>query len=290
MRAGVVSILLSLSLLACTPVGGPVDGGPADGGPADDGPADGGAGHDAGSGELVEQEPNDGATLEEVNELPLGASLVGNIDVDDADIFRVPTVGGRAYRVSLEVPAGSALAGHLTVLDSGRGDDAAGSDYVRLSRTGVAADVELDLVAMGDGHLVVVRDARNVGGAGAGGGGHGYVVRVEELDAGAAELAIPSTLQGSLAHAGALRAYRFDAASGMELTADLSSDGDLDARLFVVSLATGDWIARADDRSATDTDPLLDAPLFGEGEMLLVVENIAEEATSLGYTLAVSSP
>ena len=277
-------MLVSLGLLvSCTPGS---QGQGADAGRFED------AGSDAGDMPLAEQEPNDGTTLDEVNDLAVGERVFGNIALDDADIFRVPTEGGRAYRVHLEVPAGSSLVGHVTVIDSGRDEEAPGQDYVQLSRDGAQSDVNVELVAMRAGHLVIVRDARNVGGQGAGGDGHGYVLHVEEIDLSleSEALILPATVQGELAHAGAMRVYRFSAANGMDLVADLQASGDMDGRLFVVSRTSGDWIARNDNRSNSDTDPLLDAPLFGSGEMLLVVDNIAEEAADLGYSLSVSAP
>jgi hypothetical protein len=64
----------------------------------------------------------------------------------------------------------------------------------------------------------------------------------------------------------------------------------MDGRLFIYSLTEQDWIARNDNRALDDPDPLIDAPLTADGAMLLVVENIEEQASALGYTLSTSLP
>jgi hypothetical protein len=241
---------------------------------------------------LEEMEPNDGTTTDEVNDLPVGATMSGTIDAaGDSDIFLVPTMGGRAYLISLTTPG--ALMGHLTVIDSGRDGDPAGDDYVHLSGTGVAADVELDLLAMGDGHLVAVRDVRSLdGGAGSGGPDHDYTLQVTELDPTsiATPLSLPGTTTGALSHPGAVQVYSFDGTEGTWVTMDLMPAGSMDARLFVVAEATGSWIARNDDRSAGDNTPLIDAPLTASGSMYLVVENIDEGAPSLAYSIESTLP
>jgi len=242
---------------------------------------------------LMEMEPNDGTTADEVNDLPLDSVMVGAIDAaGDTDIFLVPTMGGRGYVAQLTV--GGVLMGHLTVLDSGRGGEAAGSDYVHLSRTNEGeADVEVSFAAMGDGHLVAVRDVRSLdGGAGSGGSDHVYELRVIalDLDSIGRALELPGSTAGFLGHAGSMVAHPFDATEGTWVNLDLAPMADMDARLFVVSEDTGSWIARNDDRGPADNTPLIDAPLTAAGHMWLIVENIDEDAFDLGYTITSTLP
>lgn len=288
-----LAALLSLSPLACTPsaTGSSSDAGTVerDGGRDDgDGGSDGGGpaldgGDDAGT-------PSDDAGLE-LDELSFGEPASGAItESGQQDAYRVDTTGARFYRVSLTLPAGSALAPHLTVIDDGRDDDPPGADFVQISRVGGADDGNLEFVSAGDGHFVVVRDARNVGGAGGEGSpAHTYTVSIEELaldDVSAGELTFPSTISGALAHAGAVNAYRFEATAFTNALFELNADGDMDGRLFVIAESTGDWIARNDDQ-ASSVDPLIDAPLTEGGVLWLVVDNVNESATDLGYTLTV---
>jgi hypothetical protein len=238
---------------------------------------------------LQEQEPNDGSTLEEHNALPVGAVMQGAIDKPgDADIFRFEAVAGKAYVLSLEVPQGSVLQAHLTAMDDGRGSKPAGDDYVKLARS-LTGPAGLELLAMGQGgYYVVVRDARNISSATVGGAEYRYTVTVAESDPKAFEapaLTFPANLQDKLDRAGGLRLYPFTATQGQDAVFDLKATGSMDGRLMVYAASTGSWIARNDDRSAGDPDPLIDATLYGSGAMWLVVENIDEKAGDWAYTL-----
>jgi hypothetical protein len=295
--------------LACAPgpdvSNGAENGASADAGSNGGGDVDAGPTHDAGPGPtdagpqtLTEMEPNNGTTVDEVNNLPVTIPLTGAIaDATDADIFLVPTLGGGFYRVHLQTDATSTLTGHLTVMDSGRDGDAAGSDFVRLSRTatpGANAAVTLEFMAMGDGHLIAVRDLGALSGAGSGSNTHTYTLWVEKMDASEASTSAfvaPTTIDGALTHAGDTAVYNFFTAADFEdFIFDYSTTGDMDGRLFVVAAATGDWIARNDDRGAGDTNPLIDAPMTESGDLYLVVDNINEEATGLNFSIAVSQP
>jgi len=258
--------------------------------------ADGGVADADGASELQESEPNGGATTDEVDDLPLGASLYGGIqDPGDSDVFRVQTQPGKVYRAKLDVPAGSSLQGHLTVIDDGRNGKVAGDDFVKIAVAGSAGSAELLFLAMGQGgHFLAVRDARNVQGQSVGGPGHDYVLSLLEADVSAgiegAVLAFPSQSSGQLAHPAALALRPFDGAQGTDVVFDLTASGNSDFRLFVFSKTQADWIARNDDRSAGDPNPLIDAPLTASGSMWLVIENIEPEATTLGFSLSSSMP
>lgn len=298
-RTSLLAALPCLALLAACPAPPP----PGDGGVADDAgaePADGGS-DDAGVEEEPEEieeteelEPNDISDGDEANPLPLGARMRGSIaEPGDADAFEVLTTGGRAYRVHLRLPAGSALQGHLTVFDNGRDGSPASADYVQLSQTGVEADVNLELLASGDGHYVIVRDLRAVGGGdGSGGDDHTYELWVEELEPQSIArpaLSFPDTVSGTLPHAGAIHLYPFEAVLYDDVILDLEASADMDGRLVVISDITGEWIARNDDRGGS-VDPLIDAPMTAGGDLWLVVDNVAPDATSLGYTMTTEKP
>jgi hypothetical protein len=258
--------------------------------------ADGGGGDADAPAALQESEPNGGATTEEVDDLPLGASMQGGVqDPDDTDVFRVQTQPGKVYLAKLDVPAGSSLQGHLTVIDDGRNGKVAGDDFVKIAVAGSASSAELVFLAMGQGgHFVAVRDARNVQGQSVGGPGYDYVLSVVEADVSsgieAGTLVFPSQSSGQLAHPAALLLHPFDGAQGTDVLFDLAATGDADFRLFVFSKTQADWIARNDDRSAGDPNPLIDAPLTAGGGMWLVVENIEPEAKTLGFSLSSSMP
>ena len=131
---------------------------------------------DAGQVLYTETEPNDGATADQYNALETGKLLTGALQSPgDADIFKIDTVAGALYRVTLNVPAGSALQAHLTVFDTGRGGHAAGDDFVKVGVLDGIGSLQLEWLAMGQGgYFVAVRDQRNVTGSQVGGEGFGY--------------------------------------------------------------------------------------------------------------------
>ncbi len=263
----------------------PPDGAAADGG-------DGAVFADAGWPEQQESEPNDGEQLDEFNDLASGVRMRGTISSGaDADIYRIAAEAGRVYAVQLTVSAGSSLRGHLTVIDAGRDGDAPGQDYVKLARAPDGPSAHLSWLAMGvGGYFVAVRDERAVGGDGEGGPEHTYALHVTELsidEAGVQPLPLPADLQGQLEHPGGVVLYSFDAEQGDELRFDLRAQPRwaFDGRLTVWSGATGDWVARNDNRALDDTDPLIAAPLMAAGPLLLVVDNTEEAPDALTYRL-----
>lgn len=237
---------------------------------------------------VEEAEPNDGATLDEVNDFAVGTQMHGNIDAADSDVFQLDAMAGSIYRITLTLDAGSQLDPHVTVFDAGRDGNNAGDDYVKIVRGST-----IEVLAMGvGGYFVAVRDARNVDGGSVGGTGFGYALDVDVVDpaAVATPLTFPDTLSGALTSAGAVDLWSFDGTEGMNVLFDFAANGDLDGRLLVFSTTQGSWIARQDDRTVGNPNPLLDAPLSASGPMFLVVENITEDATNLGYTIDASIP
>lgn len=275
---------LALASLGCSPGG---TGVASDAGSSDAGPdADAGAG-DAGT------EGDAGPELE-LGELLIDGEVSGVISApNEQDAYRVATTAGRYYRVHLNVPVGSVLAPHLTVLDSGRDDDNPGGDYVQLSKSSAESHVNLEFVASGDGHIIVVRDLRNLpGGTGSGSPDHAYELWIEELElteVSEGDLSFPSTFEGELDHAGAIAVYRFEAEQWADALFELTADGDMDGRMWVIAESTGTWIARNDDQ-ASSLNPLIDAPLTEGGVLWLVVDNVDPQSSNQRYSLTVDLP
>ncbi len=269
---------------ATTPDAGESDAGSTNATTPDAGEeADSGGTPDAGGEELTEQEPNNGSTATEFNDLPFGANLSGVIASEDVDIFSVPSTAGTLYTVALDLPGGSELQPHITVLDAGRDGDAPGQDYVKIARGN-----SIEFLAMGSGgHLIIVRDARNVDGGAVGGDGFTYSLRVDGADAAdntQGAVSFGAQLSDSLATSGTVHLWSFEGTEGQDVVFDMSAPNG-DGRLWVYSTATGDWIARQDDRTLGDPNPLLDAPLTASGAMYLVVETISEDVDNVGYTI-----
>lgn len=244
---------------------------------------------DAATEEHQEVEPNNGASSSEYNDAQVGWTMLGTIaQAGDADLFLVPTNAGKLYRVELSLPPDSQLNLHLTVMDAGRGSDNAGEDYIKIVRDGGGGRAIVEFLAMGQGgHYVIIRDAENQGSD-----QHNYRWLATELpvEENSSPLELPGSFHSSLSSAGAIKLYQFTNTSGFDISIDLTAGSTtppmgMDGRLFVVAAETGDWIARQDDRSAGDVNPLLSAPLFADGLCYLVVENIAEQATQLSFDL-----
>ncbi len=239
-----------------------------------------------------EEEPNDGATLEEYNDLGLDVWMRGAVGtVGDSDVFRVQSTAGKVVRVVLELPTGSALEPHVAVFDDGRGTAAPGEDYVKVA---VGASVMVEWLAMDTaGYFVAVRDVRNLAAGTVGGADCTYEVHASEHETDAYEgqpLAFPSQFDDALPRASGLRLYGFQGDDGADILVDLQATGDMDGRLMIYADAIDSWIARNDDRGAQDPNPLIDAFLTEGGSMLLVVENIDERATDLSYSIDAKLP
>ena len=65
---------------------------------------------DASQSTVDEQEPNNGATVDDYNHLPLDTTLQGGLQqADDVDVFSFDTVSGELYIVTLTPSPGSQL-------------------------------------------------------------------------------------------------------------------------------------------------------------------------------------
>jgi len=244
---------------------------------------------------LQETEPNNGATVDEYDDLALGAELGGSLqEPGDIDVFKIATEPGKVYRATLLMPAGSSLEGHLTVMDDGRNGKAPGDDFVKMAIAETTSSTDAVFLAMGQGgYFVAVRDSRNVEGGYVGGPGFDYQLSVVEIPTTQVEksaLSFPAQQSGALDAPGGLHLYPFDGTAGSDVVFDVKATAEADFRLLVFSKTQGDWIARNDDRASGDKNPLIDAPLTASGAMWLVVENVDPVAASLGYELQASMP
>lgn len=274
--------------------GGDDDGGSSvvDGGP---GSSDGSGGSSDAGAIVMETEPNDGqeADLSDVDQLVVGGAVSGAIGTaGDVDVFFFDTEPGQLYRLTLVPPNQSELAAHLTVIDAGRGGEAPGLDFVKIDKAESGLTSSLEILAMGQGgYYAIVRDTRNVDDdAGVGSSSHSYLLSVEQRQIEAGGVTFPSNMSGTLDTSGSVDLYSFTGTEGDDVLFDFDTGGDIDGRMWIYAEATGDWIARNDDRAQGDLDPLIDAPLTESGSMYLVVENIEPGATTRTYTVNAQMP
>ncbi len=242
-----------------------------------------------------ETEPNNGTTTSEHGTLTLGGAVTGAVGTpDDVDVFFVDVAPGTLVTATVSGAVDSALQPHLTVIDAGRGSAAAGEDYIKIVKsTSLTKSLTLSWLAMGQGgYYVVVRDTRNVGGpGGAGGASATYTLTVSSETAAPKKLSNGASGVGTLASAGAVQLYEVELAGASNLVFDVKHTGAgavLDGRVIVYSFSESDWVARQDDRTSSDFDPLVDAPLQTTGKHWIVVENLAPTATELGFSYSIS--
>jgi hypothetical protein len=236
--------------------------------------------------ERQESEPNNGEADGKFDSISTGGLVSGSISpAGDVDVFKLDVPPGKVYFARLD-SENSRLQGHLTVFDAGRDGEQMGSDYRKIVSSEAGGVVQF--LAMGEGgYFLAVRDRRNVGTeAGAGGDDFNYELSVEAVDK--SQFSRGSVVFGgqqgdTLDGPAHLALYQLPGSKGDEIEIDIQATGDADLRALVYSETTRDWIARHDDRGINNTDPIIDAPLTAEGPFWLLIENIDETASGLGF-------
>ncbi len=233
----------------------------------------------------AEQEPNDGATVTELNDVQVPGTITGGIGTDnDTDIFRF--AGKAGDRLLISVVSTGDLQPHLAVLGEPPMDVP-----VVVNRGPGDLIVEVYLLETGN-HLLGIRDRRNLGSSPAGVGGptFGYEITVTPLSRAPIPLSagkVPSTLDP----AGTVRVFSFDAKTGDEVTlevfaARLGPPSDVDSRLTLFHPGQGAWLGTNDNPGLSELDALLHASsLPFNGPYHAIVENVAESGADFGFEL-----
>lgn len=280
-------VALCAAVIAATAAcgGGDDDGGGAD---ARSG-GDGAAGVDArGGGDAAparaEVEPNNGTTAEDVDTVAFPGAITGAIDpAGDVDVFAADLPVGTRWTFRLD-PGGAAYAPHLVVTN--HADEAP----TTLATSAEGAAVELEQVILAGGrHNFIVRDARNVpDSTGVGGAGVTYTLTATPLERAPTTATIPSQPAGTLATPFSIAIYQFTLATETDVRIDvnarrLPSPSQLDTRASLVRVADQAYLITNDD-----LDGSLDSRVEGllpAGEYLLIVDNVAADATDLRYAV-----
>lgn len=282
--------------------GDATDGGDAvDGGDGTDGgnDSDAGMGSDAGSdpdagvdGGTVptENEPNDGNPT--TNALTAPATVAGAIGTaNDVDVFMVDLTVGDQWKWSLDA-RGSAMTPHLTIMES------ANSVPIVVARGPAGGSARIEQLVLKTGsYAVIIRDSNNVPAKtskNVGSPSHTWELRGEPSTRAALPLPVPGVVSGSLADPWDSALHGFTLTTSTQVTLEIkartkSPATDLDTRLTLFNASMNLWMGTNDDQTAANTDSLLTGPL-PPGDYRVLVENLDESATSLGFEVTATSP
>lgn len=239
---------------------------------------------------IPEVEPNDGKTVDQLQEIDLPSLVAGAIgSANDADIFALNVIAGDRLRVEV-TPTGE-LRPHVAVFSG------AGVDIPPAVNASDSGSVLVEYYALAGGQLLVgIRDRRNVGDTPAGVGGPtlGYTLSVTRLARDPIPIVVGETKVESLAPSGTVRVFSFDAQKDdaltlQVLTESLSQPSTADARLSLFHPASQ---SRLGTNEALDSgDALLEGSMPLAGTYHAIVENVALDADDLrfSFSLAVQS-
>lgn len=234
--------------------------------------------------EYYEEEPNDGSPIEQVNTIDVNWKVSGQLAREDEDWFFFDATPGKIYRLTW-VDTDRDWGRQFTVIDAGRGDDAPGSDYIKLLEDTSQDSLEFFAFGSGGHYIAISRQGGNAG---------SYSFTLQEVPANEAaggQITFPSTVQGNLPNPGAVIVHPFQASQGDDIeirldAVNLPSPSDIDSRIYVYAPSAGSWVMRNDDDGDT-LDSRVSAPLPVGGDFWLVVENVelAETISKLDYRL-----
>lgn len=232
---------------------------------------------------ITETEPNGGTPATAINAITVPTVITGAIGAaNDADVFSFAAQAGDRLTVSAKSDGDVQL--HLAVFGDasldvpaavnafGHGNDALAEYYVLESGT----------------YYIAVRDRRNVGNtpAGVGGPSFGYTITVQPLVRAPIALTLGSALASSIAPAGTVRVFAFDALKDDDLelfarAAALTPASDVDTRLSLFFPAQGSWHGTNDNPSLSESDSHLTGKMPFTGTYHMIVEDVADSGSDL---------
>lgn len=263
-----------------------VDGAAPDGGGSSSS-GDGGADAEAPLVKQSEKEPNNGATVTEVNAMTLPGEMAGAIDpANDVDIFSVNVAPGEYYEWTL-TPTGAGLAPHLTIFDTA--PKSLNPTRLVAGTAGGPASVAHFVLRTGS-FVAAVRDARNVPTpSGQGGPTFGYTLVGRKKAPNLVKVTLPSTKSATLASLSSLDLYTFDGTAGAGFdvvvkAARKAPASTLDSRISLFDVTAKQTLITNDDAPGT-TDSQIGGTFPTTGPYVLVLENEGTDATDLSYQI-----
>ena len=237
---------------------------------------------------VAEVEPNNGTTTEagvQTQLVVFPSNVTGAINpADDIDVFSASLVAGDVWTWTLDAK-GSALAPHLGISELGNKVPTMAAK----GAAGASAEQE-HFVFETETFFAIVRDARNVGTSQhVGSAGHTYQLTGRKTPRAPTALVVPSTAQGTLRTKTAIATYAFTLTQQTGLDIELKGTrkapaSNIDSRMSLFDATKKKYLITNDDISGSITDSKVGGVL-PPSDYVLVVENVAPDATDLSYEL-----
>jgi hypothetical protein len=237
---------------------------------------------------VAEVEPNNGTTTDAGVETQLVAfpsNVTGAINpADDLDVFSASLVAGDVWTWTLDAK-GSAMAPHLGISELGNKVPTMAAK----GAAGASAEQE-HFVFESETFFAIVRDARNVGTSQhVGSAAHTYQLTGRKTPRPPTALVVPSTAQGTLRTKTAIATYAFTLTQQTGLDIELKGTrkapaSNIDSRMSLFDATKKKYLITNDDISGSVTDSKVGGVLPAS-DYILVVENVAPDATDLSFEL-----
>jgi hypothetical protein len=263
------------------------------GNPSDSATGDGGTtpGDDASTPlpTVAEVEPNNGTATDaggaQTQLVAFPSNVTGAINpADDIDVFSASLVAGDVWTWTLDAKS-SAMAPHLGLSELGNKVPTMAAK----GAAGGSAEQE-HFVFETETFFAIVRDARNVGTSQhVGSAAHTYQLTGRKTPRTPTALVVPSTAQGTLRTKTAIATYAFTLTQQTGLDIELKGTrkapaSNIDSRMSLFDATKKKYLITNDDISGSITDSKVGGVLPAS-DYVLVVENVAPDATDLSFEL-----
>jgi hypothetical protein len=239
-----------------------------------------------------ETEPNNGATLEEVNAVTVPVGMSGAIGTaNDVDIFAVELSEGELLQWTIAAEDQN-MAPHLAV------SEATNEAPVTLAYGAPGASQSFHHFALKTGlHYLIVRDARNVPSAESqniGDASVRYALTSSPATLSPTNVTIPSRVSHTLPHEFELGIFSFTLSQETDLRIEVFAQrkvpaSDIDSRLSLYYVTDSSWLITNDNPALDEKDSFVTGVLPA-GEYRVIVDNVDPDAVDLGFELDFSLP
>lgn len=231
----------------------------------------------------TEQEPNNGSSATEYNDIQIPIQLTGAIGTaSDIDLFGIAAQAGQRFTVT--VVSDGTLQPHLVVFDPAQ-------NLPTAANPGPGATVMAEYYPLQSATILVgVRDRRNVEQPpqGVGGAAFTYTLTVTALSRAPVAINVGGQQNGTLDPPGTVRVFSFTATQGDDLDIAVVTGGSaVDARLSLFHPGQQAWMGTNENPASQDA--LLQGPMPYSGAVHAIVENVADSfGSNLGFTLKIT--